>query len=92
MSEEQQPQLSPGSEEVIHPEATVDDIFRIAIKREAQSHHFYAEAAKWVQSSEARELLLKLAREELEHELSLQRQWEDIKAKRDVWRAMASDM
>ncbi|MFN3821220.1 MAG: ferritin family protein [bacterium] len=91
MGEEKQ-NIKSQEEEVIRPEATVDDIFRIAIKREAQSHHFYTEAAKWVQTSEARELLLKLAREELEHELNLQRQWEDIKAKRDVWRAMASDM
>ncbi len=76
----------------IQPDATLDDIFRIAIKRESQAHHFYTEAAKRVQTKEARELLLKLAREEVEHEAELTRQWNDLRAKRDVERAMASDM
>lgn len=79
-------------EEVVYQEATIDDIFRIAIKRESQAHHFYTEAANRVQTREARELLLRLAREEVEHETLLTRQWNDIKACRDVERAMASDM
>ena len=80
------------TEENLNTEATIDDIFRIAIKREAQAHHFYSEAAKRVHSKDARELLLRLAREEVEHEAALTREWNHIRADRDVERAMASDM
>lgn len=80
------------SDEALRPEAGIDDIFRIAIKRESQAHHFYTEAAKWVQTKEAKLLLLRLAREEVEHESALMRQWNDIKAARDVGRAMGGDM
>ncbi|MBM3329475.1 MAG: hypothetical protein FJY67_08410 [Calditrichaeota bacterium] len=80
------------SDEIIRPEASIDDIFRIAIKRESQAHYFYTEAAKWVHSSEARELLLRLARDEVEHETALMREWNNIKADRDVGRAMGGDM
>ena len=81
-----------SEETIIQPDATLDDIFRIAIRRESQAHHFYTEAAKRVPTKEARELLLKLAREESGHESELTRQWNDLRAKRDVERAMASDM
>lgn len=80
------------SEEIIRPDATLDDIFRVAIKRESQAHHFYAEAAKRVHAKETRELLLRLAREEVEHEAALTREWNHLRADRDVERAMASDM
>jgi rubrerythrin len=80
------------SDETLRPEATIDDIFRIAIKRESAAHHFYTEAAKWVHSKEARELLLRLASEEVEHETALTREWNHIKADRDVGRAMGGDM
>ena len=81
-----------SEEKIIQPDATIDDIFRIAIKRESQAYHFYIEAAKRVPTKEARELLLKLASEESGHEIALAREWNDILAKRDVERAMASDM
>jgi len=80
------------SDETLRPEATIDDIFRIAIKRESAAHHFYLEATKWVHSTEARELLQKLAREEAEHEIALTREWNHIKADREVGRAMGGDM
>lgn len=79
-------------DDVISMESTLDDIFRIAIKRESQAHHFYTEAAKRVHAKETRELLLRLAREEVEHETALTREWKHLRADRDVERAMASDM
>jgi len=76
----------------IQPEATLDDIFRVAIKREAAAFHFYTEAASRVPTREARELLLKLAQDEAGHESALRQQWENLQAMRDVERAMACDV
>jgi len=80
------------SDDTLRPEATLDDIFRVAIKRESAAHHFYVEAANWAHSKESKELLLKLAREELEHETALTREWNHIKADREVGQAMGGDM
>ena len=80
------------SDETLRPEATIEDIFRIAIKRESAAHHFYTEAAKWVHSAGAKELLLRLAREEVEHEIALTREWNHIKADAEVGRALGGDM
>jgi len=80
------------SEVIICPEATIDDIFRIAIKRECAAHHFYTEAAKWVHSKEACELLLRLAMEEACHEAALIKEYNHIIADREVAQAMAGDM
>jgi len=66
--------------------------FAIAIKREAAARHFYTEAANWAHSAKTRELLLCLAKEETKHEEALKREWEHIKADRDVSRAMCSDI
>ena len=78
--------------DAIRTEATLEDIFRIAIKREAQAHHYYREAANRVHTKEARELLLRLAREEVEHETALRRQLIEIEARSEAGRAMGSDM
>ncbi len=80
------------STETLRPEASIDDVFRIAIKRESQAHHFYVEAANWAHSQESKQLLLKLASEELAHELALTREWNHIKADREVGQAMGGDM
>jgi len=81
-----------GQDEVIRPEATLDDIFRVAIKREAAAYHFYLEAAKRVHSSETRELLLNLAREENGHEKALTAEYNHYLADQEVERAMGSDV
>lgn len=80
------------SDESLRPDATIDDIFRIAIKREAAAHHFYLEASKWVHSADGKALLLKLASEEAGHEAALKKEWNHIQADRDVGHAMAGDV
>ncbi len=80
-----------SNDETIRAEATLEDVFRIAIKREAQAHHYYREAANLVQTKEARELLLRLAREEVEHETALRRQLTAIEARSEAGRAMGGD-
>ena len=81
-----------ANDDTINLDVTIDDIFRIAIKREAQASLFYVEAATRVQAKETREGLLRLAREEAGHEASLRREWEILQAKRDVEQAMSSDL
>lgn len=81
-----------ANDDTINLDVTIDDIFRIAIKREAQASLFYVEAATRVQSRETREVLLRLAKEEAGHEAALRQEWETIQCKRDVEKAMSSDM
>lgn len=78
--------------EDISPEISLDEIYRIAIAREVQSQAFYTEASKRVQTSKAREVLIKLAQDERGHELALTQQLQDLLAMKDVERAMMSDM
>ncbi len=81
-----------AKEETINLDVTIDDIFRIAIKREAQASLFYTEAATRVQTKETQDMLLRLAREEAGHEAALRQEWESLQGKRDVEKAMSSDM
>lgn len=81
-----------ATQDTISLDVTIDDIFRIEIKREAQAALFYVEAATRVQSRDTREMLLRLAKEEAGHEVALRTEWETIQCKRDVEKAMASDL
>jgi|GEM_PF-1712412 len=81
-----------NADEQLQYESTIDDIFRVAIKREAAAKFFYIEAANRVHSTAARELLLRLARDESEHERLLSEEYNHIIADRDVTRAMGMDV
>ncbi len=51
----------------VAPDMTSEDVFLVASHRELQSYHFYNELAAAHPSSDVKEVLLKMANEELKH-------------------------